>query len=237
LDLGDDLVEGIFLERVNRFLARVEVDGREVGVHVANSGRMKELFVPGWRVLVRPVSGDHRKTKFDLVLVDMGDALASADAQMPNPLLAEGVANGHLQQFAGYTDMRREVIFGDSRLDLMLEGPSGRCYIEAKSVTLVTNGVGLFPDAPTIRGAKHLRTLETVLEAGHRAAVVFVVQRPDASAFATSDPSDPDLADALRSAVAAGVEAYAYNCEVTERSIRLDQALPIRSYVEAVGDG
>jgi sugar fermentation stimulation protein A len=235
--LGDDLVEGIFLERVNRFLARVEVDGREVGVHVANSGRMKELFVPGWRVLVRPVSGDHRKTKFELVLVDMGDALASADAQMPNPLLAEGVANGHLQQFAGYTDMRREVIFGDSRLDLMLEGPSGRCYIEAKSVTLVTNGVGLFPDAPTIRGAKHLRTLETVLEAGHRAAVVFVVQRPDASAFATSDPSDPDLADALRSAVAAGVEAYAYNCEVTERSIRLDQALPIRSYVEAVGDG
>ena len=237
MDLGDDLVEGIFLERVNRFLARVEVDGREVGVHVANSGRMKELFVPGWRVLVRPVSGDHRKTKFDLVLVDMGNALASADARMPNPLLAEGVANGHLQQFAGYTDMRREVIFGDSRLDLMLEGPSGRCYIEAKSVTLVTNGVGLFPDAPTIRGAKHLRTLETVLEAGHRAAVVFVVQRPDASAFATSDPSDPDFADALRSALAAGVEAYAYNCEVTERSIRLDQALPIRSYVEAVGDG
>ncbi len=237
MDLGDDLVEGIFLERLNRFLARVKVDGREVDVHVANSGRMKELFVPGWRVLVRPVSGDHRKTKFDLVLVDMGNALASADARMPNPLLAEGVANGHLQQFAGYTDMRREVIFGDSRLDLMLEGPSGRCYIEAKSVTLVTNGVGLFPDAPTIRGAKHLRTLETVLEAGHRAAVVFVVQRPDASAFATSDPSDPDLADALRSAVAAGVEAYAYNCEVTERSIRLDRALPIRSYAEAVGDG
>ena len=237
MDLGDDLVEGIFLERVNRFLARVEVDGREVGVHVANSGRMKELFVPGWRVLVRPVSGNHRKTKFDLVLVDMGNALASADARMPNPLLAEGVANGHLQQFAGYTDMRREVIFGDSRLDLMLEGPSGRCYIEAKSVTLVTNGVGLFPDAPSTRGAKHLRTLETVLEAGHRAAVVFVVQRPDASAFATSDPSDPDLADALRSAVAAGVEAYAYNCEVTERSIRLDQALPIRPYAEAVGDG
>ena len=237
MDLGDDLVEGIFLERLNRFLARVEVDGREVDVHVANSGRMKELFVPGWRVLVRPVSGDHRKTKFDLVLVDMGNALASADARMPNPLLAEGVANGHLQQFAGYTDMRREVIFGDSRLDLMLEGPLGLCYIEAKSVTLVTNGIGLFPDAPSTRGAKHLRTLETVLEAGHRAAVVFVVQRPDASAFATSDPSDPDLADALRSAVAAGVEAYAYNCEVTERSIRLDQALPIRSYVEAVGDG
>ena len=235
MDLGGDLVEGIFLERVNRFLARVEVDGREVGVHVANSGRMKELFVPGWRVLVRPVAGEHRKTKYDLVLVDMGQALASADARAPNALLAESVANGHLKQFAGYTDIRREVTFGDSRLDLMLEGPQGRCYIEAKSVTLVKNGVGLFPDAPTARGAKHLRTLITVLEAGHRAAVVFVVQRPDANAFATSDLSDPELAEALRSAVAAGVEAYAYNCEVTERSIRLDHSLPIRLYAEAVG--
>ena len=165
----------------------------------------------------------------------MGQALASADARAPNALLAESVANGHLKQFAGYTDIRREVTFGDSRLDLMLEGPQGRCYIEAKSVTLVENGVGLFPDAPTVRGAKHLRTLITVLEAGHRAAVVFVVQRPDANAFATSDPSDPELAEALRSAVAAGVEAYAYNCEVTERSIRLDHSLPIRLYAEAVG--
>ena len=235
MDLGGDLVEGIFLERVNRFLARVEVDGREVGVHVANSGRMKELFVPGWRVLVRPVAGEHRKTKYDLVLVDMGQALASADARAPNTLLAESVANGHLKQFAGYTDIRREVTFGDSRLDLMLEGPQGRCYIEAKSVTLVENGVGLFPDAPTVRGAKHLRTLITVLEAGHRAAVVFVGQRPDANAFATNDPSDPELAEALRSAVMAGVEAYAYNCEVTERSIRLDHSLPIRLYAEAMG--
>ncbi len=236
MDLGEDLVEGIFLERVNRFLARVEVDGREVGVHVANSGRMKELFVPGWRVLVRPVAGEQRKTKFDLVLVDMGNALASADARMPNALVAEGVANGHLAQFSEYPEVRREVTFGDSRLDLMLEGAAGRCYIEAKSVTLVEKGVGLFPDAPTIRGAKHLHTLETVLEAGHRAAMVFVIQRPDASAFATSDPSDPDLAAALKSAVAAGVEAYAYNCEVTERSIRLDKALPIRDYADAVGN-
>ncbi|SVA16349.1 uncharacterized protein METZ01_LOCUS69203, partial [marine metagenome] len=236
LDLGGDLVEGIFLERVNRFLARVEVDGREVGVHVANSGRMKELFVPGWRVLVRPATGEHRKTKFDLVLVDMGSSLASADARMPNALVAEAVANGHLQQFAGYPEIRREVTFGDSRLDLMLEGAGGKCYIEAKSVTLVEKGVGLFPDAPTVRGAKHLRTLETVLEAGHRAAVVFVIQRHDASQFATSDSSDLDLADAFRSAVAAGVEAYAYNCQVTERSIRLDQSVPIRPYAEVLGD-
>ena len=113
MDLGDDLVEGIFLERVNRFLARVEVDGQEVGVHVANSGRMKELFVPGWRVLVRPVPGENRKTNFDLALVDMGNALASADARMPNALVAEGVANGHLALFGDYPEVRREVTFGD----------------------------------------------------------------------------------------------------------------------------
>lgn len=236
LDLGDDLVEGIFLERVNRFLAMVEVGGNVEGVHVANSGRMKELFVPGWRVLVRPVYGEHRKTKFDLVLVDMGVALASADARVPNALVAEGVATGHLKQFSDFPKVRREVTFGDSRLDLMLEGLSGRYYIEAKSVTRVENGVALFPDAPTARGAKHLRTLETVIESGHRAAVIFVVQRPDASSFATSDLSDPVLAEALRSAVSKGVEAYAYNCLVTKRSIQLDQSLPIRPYSEAFGN-
>jgi len=237
LDLSNDLVEGIFLERVNRFLALVKIDGREVAVHVANSGRMKELFIPGCRVLVRPVPGEHRKTKYDLALVDMGHDLASADARMPNALIAESVANGHLRQFAGYSEIRREVTFGDSRLDLMLDGPLGRCYIEAKSVTLVENGVGLFPDSPTIRGAKHLRTLETVLEAGHRAAVIFVVQRPDATSFATNDPADPALAEAFQSALAAGVEAYAYNCLVTERELRLDQALPIRPYASAVENG
>ena len=236
MDLGNDLVEGIFLERVNRFLAKVEVDGKEVGVHVANSGRMKELFVPGFRVLVRSVEGEHRKTKFDLVLVDVGTALVSADSRVPNALVAEGVLNGYLKQFADFSEMYREVTFGDSRLDLMLEGRTGRCYIEAKSVTLVENGVGLFPDAPTARGAKHLRTLEAVVEAGHRAAVIFVIQRSDVTAFATSDSSDPDLARALRSAVSVGVEAYAYNCWVTEHSIQLGQSLPIRPYAEVMAN-
>ena len=236
MDLGNDLVEGIFLERVNRFLAKVEVDGKEVGVHVANSGRMKELFVPGFRVLVRSVEGLQRKTMFDLVLVDVGTALVSADSRAPNALVAEGVLNGHLKQFASFSEMYREVTFGDSRLDLMLEGRTGRCYIEAKSVTLVENGVGLFPDAPTARGAKHLRTLEAVVEAGHRAAVIFVIQRSDVTAFATSDSSDPDLARALRSAVSVGVEAYAYNCWVTEHSIQLGQSLPIRPYAEVMAN-
>jgi len=141
LDYTGDLVEGRFKVRLNRFLALVEVNGREAGVHVANSGRMRELLVPGYRVLLKPRPGPHRKTGFDLALVDLGNTLASADARLPNTLVEEALAQGRLDQFAGYPDVRREVTFGDSRLDFMLESPVGRCYLEAKSVTLIADGV------------------------------------------------------------------------------------------------
>ena len=137
--------------RLNRFAALVEVGGREVMVLVANSGRMRELLVSGHRVLLKPVSGDHRKTRLDLALVDLGFTLASADARLPNALVAEALEQGALPQFRRYPRLRREVAFAGSRLDLMLEGPGGRCYIETKSVTLVVDGGGLFPDAPTVR--------------------------------------------------------------------------------------
>ena len=227
MELGSDLIEGRFLERVNRFLARVQIAGREEDVHVPNSGRMKELFLPGVRVLVRPKSGSHRKTKFDLALVDLVFTLVSTDARLPNALVAEAITTGQLEQFAGYPKLFREATFGESRLDIMLEGESGRCYVETKSATLVEGGVGLFPDSPTIRGVKHLQSLTVARGAGSRAAVVFVVQRSDASAFATNDRADPALGQACRWARSQGVEAYAYNCRVTESSVRLDQALPI----------
>ena len=230
LDLGSDLIEGRFVERVNRFLATVQVNGREVAVHVANSGRMRELFVPNARVFIKPAPGDHRKTQFDLALVDLGDSLASADARLPNALVAEAVAAGRLAPFGGYTEIAREVTFGESRLDLMLTGPSGKCYVEAKSVTLVEKGAGLFPDSPTVRGAKHLRTLVSVVEAGHRAAVVFVVQRADACFFSTNDPADPVLGETFRWARSLGVEGYAYKCRVTESTVELDEPLPMRPY-------
>ena len=232
MDLGRDLVEGHFLERLNRFAALVEVAGQEVLCHVANSGRMRELLVPGYRVLLKPRSGKHRKTRFDLALVDLGaglgSALSSTDARLPNTLVAEALDLGSLPQFQGYPRLRREVTFGESRLDLLLEGPKGCCYIETKSVTLVVDGVGLFPDAPTIRGAKHMRSLTRAVAAGHRAAAVFVVQRDDATAFATNDKADPVFGAAFREALAAGVEAFAYSCRVSERSIDLSCRLPIQ---------
>ena len=227
MELSPGLVEGRFLVRLNRFAALVEVAGREVMVHVANSGRMRELLVSGHRVLLKPVSGDHRKTRFDLALVDLGFTLASADARLPNALVAEALEEGSLPQFRDYPKLRREVTFGESRLDLMLEGDQGRCYVEAKSVTLVVDGVGLFPDAPTGRGVKHLNSLTQAVAAGHRGAVIFVVQRGDARAFAPHDAADPELGAALRRAVTEGVEAFAYRCRVTEREVKLSDELPI----------
>ena len=221
------LVEGRFIRRLNRFAALVDVERREYLAHVPNSGRMGELLVPGFRVLLVPApEGANRKTAFDLALVDTGRALSSADARLPNKLVAEALIQRRMPQFADYPVARGEQVFGESRLDFLLDGPTGKCYVETKSVTLVEEGVGLFPDAPTIRGVKHLRSLMAAREAGHDAAVVFVIQRIDAEAFAPHDVADPLLGTTLREARDAGVAIWAYRCHVTESSIELADTVP-----------
>ncbi len=223
------LVEGRFIKRLNRFAALVDVDKREYLTHVPNSGRMHELLVPGFRVLLIPApEGSTRKTAFDLALVDIGHTLSSADARLPNKLVAEAIREGRLPQFAAYPAVRAESTFGESRLDFLLEGPEGSCYLETKSVTLVEDGVGLFPDAPTLRGVKHLHSLMTAMDAGHRAGVIFVIQRADADAFAPHDTADPLLGETLRAAMARGVEVWAYRCRVDERSIALSDEIPVQ---------
>ena len=226
--LFDTLVEGRFIQRLNRFAALVDVNGKVCLVHVANSGRMRELLVEGYRVMLRPAEGDHRKTAFDLALVDLGHNLASADARLPNLLVYEALKEKRLSQFAGYDNLRREVVYGESRLDLALEGPNGTCYVETKSVTLVTDRIGLFPDAPTSRGTKHVGSLLKATREGHRAAIVFVVQRDDAEALVPNDGADPQFGVALRQAVAGGVEVYAYGCRVDIKEIVIADQLPVK---------
>ena len=186
-----------------------------------------------------------RKTAYDLALVEIasdravgeareayaddapGRVLVSADSRLPPALLSEAFHERRLPPFAEFTMARREVVYGDSRLDLLLSGPHGACFIEVKSVTLVEDGVGLFPDAPTERGRRHLGALARAVEEGYRAAAVFVIQREDARACTPHDASDPAFGRALREAVASGVEAYAYVCRVTRREIRLAHAVPV----------
>ena len=216
------------MRRLNRFAALDSVDGAEALAHVANSGRLHELFQPGVPVLLAPAGRDGRKTAYDLALVRAKGVLVSADARLPNALVHEALRAGGLPPLLGYTSCRREVAFGESRLDLLLEGQTGRCYVEVKSVTLVDDGVALFPDAPTSRGRKHLGSLERAVGEGHRAAVVFVVQREDATRFQPHGAADPEFGEALRRAVRNGVEVYAYGCVVNEYSIALDGPLPVR---------
>ena len=225
--LGRDLVEARFQRRVNRFLAMVDINGRETPVHVANSGRLRELFLPGATVWLKPADRDGRKTRYDLALVEADGVTVSADARLPNALVAEAAAEGLLAGIDRPLSITRESTFGESRFDLVLDEGENRRYLEVKSVTLVEQGVGLFPDSPTLRGAKHLNTLVEVVEAGHRAAVVFVVQRPDATAFATNEPADPALTQAFRRAVSHGVDAFAYNCSVSLDAVKIDRTLPI----------
>ena len=222
------LVEARFIRRLNRFAALVETGGEERLVHVANSGRMRELLVEDRRVLLKPAAADHRKTDFDLALVDLGHTLASADARLPNLLVYEALRDQRLPEFVRYDNIRREVTYGESRLDLALAGTEGTCFIETKSVTLVEDGTGLFPDAPTSRGRKHMGSLSKAAALGHRAAVVFVVQREDAEAMAPNDAADPEFGLALRKAVQGGVEVYAYRCRVTLGGVLLAEQIPLR---------
>jgi len=224
------LVKGEFLRRDNRFRVTVLIHGKPEAAHLPNSGRLGELLVPGRQVFLAPVFSPRRKTPFDLKLVRVGGTLVSVDARLPGPLLLEAIAGGRLPEFRGYTSLKSEAVYGRSRLDLLLEGPEGPCFIEAKSVTLVENGVALFPDAPTKRGRRHLEELRRIKESGRRAAIVFVVQRSDAFAFAPNAKADPAFARELLQASRAGVEVLAYLCRVDEDSIEIWRPLPIRLF-------
>ena len=227
MKLPPDLVRGAFIRRLNRFAALVEVDGQEQMVHLPNSGRLHELLVPGYGMFLKPVPGDHRKCPYDLSLVDLEFTLCSADARLPNALAAEAIAERRVPEFLDYTTVRREVTYTDSRLDLFLEGCDPLCFIETKSVTLVEDGRALFPDAPTLRGVKHLNTLIHARSEGYRAAAMFVVQRGDAGEFTPYDDADPLFGQTLRQAANSGVEILAYRCTVSTGEITLADRIPV----------
>jgi sugar fermentation stimulation protein A len=232
------LVSAVFQRRLNRFAGQALVDGRPVLVHIPNSGRLRELLQAGRRCWLATRDGRGRKTAYDLALVDVGHALASADARLPSRLLTEAVEEGRVGPFRGWRVHGREVSFEDSRLDLLLERSGRLCWVEVKSVTLVEGGIGLFPDAPSARGQRHMGALVQAVRRGHRAAVVFVVQRPDATAFAPHDRADPAFGRAFRLALTEGVEAYAYTCRVGLDEVLLADPLPVLPfYPGGRGDG
>jgi sugar fermentation stimulation protein A len=212
-----------FVQRLNRFVAQVEIDGAVLEAHVPTSGRLGELLLPGAPVQVRKGTGSKRKTAWDLMLVKTGDTWVSLDSRLPNYLVGQLLREDELPPFAGARDIKAEYVFGESRLDFAFtDGDGQRTLVEVKSVTLVEEGVAMFPDAPTSRGARHLRELAQAVGEGYRAAVLFIVQRDDATEFAPNWRTDPAFAQALAEAEAAGVEIYAWKCKAEANALACD---------------
>lgn len=225
--LGGEIEEATFLERMGRFTALVEREGRSERVYLPNSGRLRELLIPGRRVILAQRPGPGRQTSHDLVIVSLEPTLVWVDARTPSRLVSAAVEQGDLPRFKGYSLVRLEYPFGGSRLDLLLGRGGRECLVEVKSVTLVRGGTALFPDAPTQRGSRHLRVLAQAVREGREAAVIFVVQREDARSFSPNDEIDPKFGQALRRAATQGVEVHAYRCQARPREIRLAAELPV----------
>ncbi|HEX77085.1 MAG TPA: DNA/RNA nuclease SfsA [Dehalococcoidia bacterium] len=227
MKLTSTLVEATLLERTTRFSTLVELRGQPQLAHLPNSGRLEGCLQPGARVLLAEHQAHRRRTGYDLVMALVGEVLVSVDARLPTALVAEAFSRRALAPFAGYTEMEREVTWGGSRIDLLFSAPARKGLVEVKSVTLVRGGRALFPDAPTLRGRRQLATLVQAQKQGYEAAIIFVVQRPDAFALHPNAPADPYFAQALREAVAQGVVPYAYTCQVSPDEITLTQRIPV----------
>jgi len=215
-----------FLHRPNRFIAHCEMDGEVLTVHVKNTGRCRELLVPGAAVWLTRSDNPARKTAWDLVAVEKGSRLINMDANAPNAVFGEFVRRGGF--LPGAVFVRPEFTWGGSRFDFRLETEDGVHLVEVKGVTLEGQGVVRFPDAPTERGVRHLRELQAAVAAGLEAHAVFVIQMSDVTHFEPNDATHPAFGQALRAAAAAGVHLHAYTCRVTPDSMELDAPVPIR---------
>lgn len=238
MDFPFQVEPAAFVERPNRFVVLARLAGGElVRAHCADPGRLQELLAPGSTVYVSRATGNHRRTQYDLrfVVHPANGVLVSLDTRLPNLIFAEALAHGRLPQFGDLITVQREArapVAGShtqSRFDFLLTDVAGRrCWVEVKSVTLVENGRAEFPDAPTERGRRHLLALADIAAQGQdRAAVVFIVQRPDATVLAPRWATDPLFGDALAAAQAAGVELYAYTCTLSVKSVCLDRQILI----------
>lgn len=219
----DSICEATFVERPNRFIAHVLLEGEEAICHVKNTGRCRELLVPGARVILNRGTNRSRKTAFDLVSVYKGDRLINMDSQAPNIIAAEYLP----RLFPDLEMLKREVVCGDSRFDFYGIRNGRPFYLEVKGVTLERSGLVLFPDAPTERGAKHLRELTALQRSGTDAYVLFVVQMENVLSLRANRLTDPAFADALLLARDEGVGIYAVDCLVTEDSVVANEPVPV----------
>ena len=219
-----NMVSGVFRSRPNRFIAHVEIGGEMQVVHVKNTGRCRELLVPGCRVWCQRADNPARKTQYDLIAVEKGTRLINMDSQAPNRAAGEWLASGGLGEI---DNLRPETTHGDSRFDFSFTRAGNPCFLEVKGVTLEADGVCAFPDAPTQRGAKHLRGLAEAARQGYGAYVLFVIQMEDVKYLHPNDRTDPAFGTALREAAQHGVQVLAVQCRGTPESMEITEFVPV----------
>ena len=216
---------GSFLARPNRFIAHVEIDGNTEVCHVKNTGRCRELLPTGAKVWCEVSNNPARKTKYDLITVQKGERLINMDSQAPNIAAKEWLLAGGLGKIE---NLKSETTQGESRFDFSFTKDGSPCFLEVKGVTLENDGICAFPDAPTQRGAKHLRGLSQLAKEGYGAYVLFVIQMTDVKYLHPNDATDPNFGAALRQASADGVQILAVDCRVTEYSMDIENKVEVR---------
>ena len=222
----ENILPAIFVDRPNRFIAHVELNGRLEVCHVKNTGRCRELLIPGCRVYVQHQPSPTRKTAYDLIAVEKGERLLNMDANAPNRVFNEYVRAGRFLR--GWSVIRPETTHGDSRFDFYLESPGHRLFAEVKGVTLEDDGVMRFPDAPTERGVKHLEGLTRCVQEGYEAWAVFVIQTEDVRWMEPNRRTHPAFADAMRQAAQAGVHLLALDCHTEPDRLEIRRPVEIR---------
>lgn len=216
-----DYVKGIFKSRPNRFIAEVEVDGNLEIAHVPNTGRCRELLVENAVVWLKPADNPNRKTGFTLHFVENKNVLVSLYSQQANSIVYDAVTDGKIKELVGYPVHQREKSVDDSRIDIYLSNENEDCYVEVKGVTLIVDGEARFPDAPTERGAKHLKELIKLKNEGNRCVVFFLIQHPAGKFFRPNWENDPKFSQTLNEAYDAGVEILVYRCDNQLEGIEL----------------
>lgn len=224
-----EVKKAVFIERPNRFIAKVLVDGKEETVHVKNTGRCKELLLKGSTVYLSVSDNMKRKTKYDLIGVDKntdaGLLKINMDSQIPNDVVGEWLKNKNL--FSENAKIKREVFYNKSRFDFYIEDGERKAFLEVKGVTLEENGIAMFPDALTERGIKHVNELVGAVKEGFEGYIFFVIQMKNVSSFVPNYKTHPEFGDVLKNAHSKGVKILAFDCIVTDDSIVIDKEIKV----------
>jgi len=217
-----------FIRRPNRFIAHVLVDNTEEIVHVKNTGRCREILQEGTLVILEKAKNTERKTKYSIIAAYKGDVLINIDSQVPNMVVYHGIKDGKIKEIEDVTKLSKEIVYGNSRFDLYFETKEQRGFIEVKGVTLETEGIAMFPDAPTQRGCKHIYEMIKAVADGYAGFIFFLIQMKEVKYFTPFEIRDPEFAKALTLASEKGVTILAYDSIVSEDEITIGTPVAVR---------